>query len=1095
MEKQVPEKSLLKHPQVGMLATVRNRHGVITSVDPQAGPKGDVLNLVTVEYLDGEGVQEDSLLWELELGTNLLEPNVPPDPSRLPPMLPGDYDSLTRATRWTAMTPFVDPDGSDGPLSRLPVSAPLHGAIQVEDFQLVPLVLALQMPRVSLLLADDVGLGKTIEAGLILSELIQRRRIRRVLIATPASLCLQWQEELRAKFSLDFDVVNRDSTHALRKRLGMDANPWRVLPRVITSYYYLKQPDVLEQFQAASQVREDSPHLPWDLLIVDEAHNLSPPPIGPDTALSEMLVRTAPLFEHKLFLTATPHNGHTRSFSGLLERLDPVRFSQTSELSRAERERIEEVVVRRLKSEINAQTQPPRFCTRHVRELPLALSAEELQLSAAFQVFRRKLQGLIASGRRGTKLAGDFAIEVLGKRLLSCPVTFADTWWRCRQGMAEPEVAEDTEVVAAKRNVEEDTEDDREGESRNAQAVTVVGAWMQPYVSRLENEIAAVDEALASLHLGADQAPDAKAMPTLDARYDALEDWVGSHLLSSSGGLREDERLIIFTEYKTSLDYLARRLSDRHPVPGTLRVLFGGMDFREREDIKAAFNDPHDPVRILVATDTGSEGQNLQETARYLLHFDVPWNPSRLEQRNGRLDRHGQARDVEVFHFTSEDDADLRFLGYVFGKVDQIREDLGSVGEVFDAALQRRLVEGDDYRSVIAELDERLSKAKGRAEVPRAKTASAGADADHLKALEALKAELDLDAGTLKDTLDTALGVGVGGGTRLEGPDGRGRFRLLPPVPRDWEPLVDDTLRLRASANQMGAMRGLTFDPEHFVQQIGGRPVFRPQKDTCLLHLGHPLFHHALATFARYRFPGAAEEREVSRWTVRCGPVPKGADAVLLLTVEELALNELREAFHHWVRTFEIPIVNGDLCAPLPHRAAVAMRAEGASPSETLVDCARALWDEVSKDVRALLASERDALTQRLTEALQEEYDQARADEQARFQSRQGELSRLIAENTIRRLEREVEKLKQDRAQGVLFDQERRLSDIDANIRVKEEEVARRQEHYSRLREQLDRERKRVLEHLLPRRYQLRGKAQVFPVTVELRLPEGGQAA
>lgn len=462
-------------PRLGMLATVRNRHGIITSVEPQSGPKGDVLNLVTVEYLDGEGVQEDSLLWELELGTRLLEPTDPPDPSRLPPMLPRDFDALTRATRWTALRPFVDPDGSEGPLTRLPISSPLHGAIRVEDFQLVPLFLALQMPRVSMLLADDVGLGKTVEAGLILSELIRRWRIRRVLIATPASLCLWWQRELREKFSLNFDIVNREATHTLRKRMGMDANPWRVLPRIITSYYYLKQPDVIEEFMAASRVREDSPNLPWDLLIVDEAHNLGPPPLGAETGLSEMLIRLSPLFEHKLFLTATPHNGHTRSFSGLLERLDPVRFSQTSELSRAERERVKEVVVRRLKSEINARTSPPRFCQRKVLELPLALSAEELKLSEAFRVFRGKLQSLIGSARRGTKLAGDFAVQVMGKRLLSCPVSFADTWWRCRQGMEESEGADDAEVAAVRRSVEEDTEDDREAESRHGQAATLRG--------------------------------------------------------------------------------------------------------------------------------------------------------------------------------------------------------------------------------------------------------------------------------------------------------------------------------------------------------------------------------------------------------------------------------------------------------------------------------------------------------------------------------------------------------------------------------------------------------------------------------------------
>ncbi len=231
---------------------------------------------------------------------------------------------------------------------------------------MVPLLKAMRMPRVSLLLADDVGLGKTVEAGLILSELVLQRRIQRILILTPASLRKQWQQEMHEKFCLQFDIVDRPQTTQLRRRLGLDANPWRASPHVIASYHYLKQPDVLEDFLATCRVPEGSPHLPWDLIIVDEAHNLAPAAFGEDSDLSSMLRRIAPQFEHKIFATATPHNGRTRCFSGLLEILDPARFSQTSEFTSAERARVQEVVVRRLKSEINAVTNPPRFSERHL---------------------------------------------------------------------------------------------------------------------------------------------------------------------------------------------------------------------------------------------------------------------------------------------------------------------------------------------------------------------------------------------------------------------------------------------------------------------------------------------------------------------------------------------------------------------------------------------------------------------------------------------------------------------------------------------------------------------------------------------------------
>src|SRR5690606_6470194 len=215
-------------------------------------------------------------------------------------------------------------------------------------------------------------------------------------------------------FALTFETVDRAETFRLRQRMGMDANPWRAFNRIIASYYYLRQPDVLEQFRAASQVPEGSPHLPWDLLIVDEAHNLMPSPFGRDSDLCETLRQIAPLFEHRIFLSATPHNGHTRSFSGLLEILDPVRFSQSTELNPAEKQRVPQVVIRRLKREINERTSPPRFCHRRPPEpIAITLSEPEAALVQAFSGFRQALYRLIAEGGALRRQAGTFAVEIL----------------------------------------------------------------------------------------------------------------------------------------------------------------------------------------------------------------------------------------------------------------------------------------------------------------------------------------------------------------------------------------------------------------------------------------------------------------------------------------------------------------------------------------------------------------------------------------------------------------------------------------------------------------------------------------------------------
>ncbi len=1073
-----------------MLATVRNRRGVVSSVEPYDGNTEGRLHLVTVEYIDADGPLEDRLIWEREVGGTLLEPTALPDIHQAPAMPTADFDALVRASRWSAVSPFIDPDGTGGPLDRLPLVAPFHGAIQVEDFQLVPLLKALRMPRVSLLLADDVGLGKTIEAGLILAELILRRRVRRVMILCPASLRSQWQEEMRSKFAISFDIVDRDATHALRRQLGLDANPWRAFSRVITSYDYLKQPDVMEEFRSASRTAPNSPHLPWDLLIVDEAHNMAPASIGDDSDVSRALGFIAPLFEHKLFLTATPHNGHTRSFSGLLERLDPVRFSRTSEsLTPAERLRVEEVVIRRLKREINQRTNPPRFCQRTAKALPLRLAAAERRLGLAFHEFRRKVRTVIRERRKTEQLAGAFAVEILGKRLLSCPATFVNSWHRYLSGMEAVESADAADVRAVERSTREDIADDREVESRAAVAATTVGAWLKPLASELRDEMAQVGAALNELGL----TTSGDGTPTSDSRLDALLDWIRDHLRDGKQW-RDDERLVIFTEYKTTLDYLQRRLTARFGDTGALRVLYGNMNPpSERDALITAFNSPEDPVRVLIATDAASEGLNLQSTARYLLHYDVPWNPSRLEQRNGRLDRHGQPRDVTVFHFETDEEADLKFLAYVVRKVDQIREDLGATGEVFDEGFRRRLIEGEDADRVQDDLEKAVAASRGRADLPRDSRSGVGLDTetgeDEYARLKALSDELDLDPGTLSETLEVALGIGIGR-PRFEPAGDNARVRLKQPVPDGWQRLVNDSLRLpAASKGQMGALPFIVFDPAHFIDARAGRPVFRPLKDTTLMHLGHPMFQRALASFARARFPNALQE--TSRWTVRRATVPAGCDAVLLLTVEELAVNELRESFHHWLRTIQIPIRNGAVEEPLPHVPASRLRCAPIAPSAADLDQARALWTDVDQDVKDLIRTLAADLQQRLATAMDEERKAAMVREQERFKSRHGELSALMEQQTLKRLEKEIAELKAAQAQGQLYDADERLADLVANQRAREEELHRRKAHYEELRDQLSTERQRIVDHVIPGRYTMRGEAQVLPVAIEFRLPGG----
>ena len=1070
-------------PRVGMMATVRQRRALVTDVHDHAG-HGGVLHLVRVEYTDSDGPPDDTLLWELEADARVISPRSLPRVEDTGPMPAADFDAIQRAARWLALSPY---HGSAAPAAA-PLAAPLFGAVQLDDFQLRPLATALQMPRVALMLADDVGLGKTIEAGLLLSELLMRRRLRRVLILCPAALRQQWRQELQTKFAIPFDLVDRDSTHQLRQRLGLDANPWLTFPRIIASYHYLKQEDVLADFRAVcQQAHRDAARLPWDLLIVDEVHNLAPAVTGHDSDLARMLREVCRWFEHRVFLSATPHNGYTRSFTGLLELLDPVRFTQQQELSARDRQRLGQVVIRRLKRDLNAydraQGRTPRFPDRKPEAKPVFFGPAERALAAAFDSFRKAARAQLLPQGRAAERAGSFAIEILNKRLLSCPSTFADSWHRFKEGLAPGEDEADlAEVVAAQRAAEADLDNDQEAECRRRQATRVAGAWFRRLQPLLQAPIQAVDAALARLGL----VPDAAGQlppPAADARLDCLLNLIGAHLRDSDRWM-PDERLIVFTEYKTTLDYLAAALRAQPFMddPARLRVLYGGLDETERESIKAAFNDPGDPVRLLLATDAASEGLNLQETARLVLHYDIPWNPARLDQRNGRLDRHGQARDVLVFHFTAESDADFLFLSRVMEKIEQVREDLGSMSELFESAFQRRFHEHHDQAAVLADLERGLAAPRRRTEVPIQDAARMAEDEAAAARHAAFARELDLSPETLRTTLTAALRADVPGDP-LAGPDARGWYRLAQ-IPPAWRRLVDDALRTDAGAAQLGAKLALAFDPALFLQSCGARRVFRPPREAALLHLGHPLVRHALARLAHARYEG--HERSQSRWTIRRGAVPPGADALLLLTVEEQAVNAWREPFHHWVQTTRWPVCAGRLGAPLPALPAAADRPGREDLRPDTIRRARDLWSAVEGDVKDWLTARGHALTADLRAELAAAGERERAAHTDLFRQRRAELDKALAQD-VRALEAELAQLRDELDQpylaASLTAQELRGQDAGA-------ELARRREQHQHMRDLLQKEEQRLFANVLPARHTLRGAAMVFPVTVELRLPE-----
>ena len=644
-----------------------------------------LVSLISVEDdATGEGLE---VVWEIEPGTAVIER------AELPEIVPGNYDdpaeldAFLDAVSWGAVTSA----------DQRSLQAPFRSGITIEDYQLEPLVRALRMPRTNLLIADDVGLGKTIEAGLVVQELLLRHRARTALVVCPASLQLQWRDEMRDKFGLEFRIVNRELLGRLRRARGIGANPFAHFPRLIVSIDWLKGDLGMRLLR---EVLPPHPEIPrrYDVLIVDEVHNCAPAGAGGryarDTLRTQAIRTLAPHCEHRLFLSATPHNGYDNSFAALLELLDPHRFARGI---RPAKEATREITVRRLKKDLVNEDGSPRFAARRVVMLEVEHPAAERQVHSdlvAYGAARAKRLG----GNDSSKAAADFVVTLLKKRLFSSPAAFLRTLEVHRETILRerPPTAPPVPTVlqrlfedAANALDEEAAEDGVGAAAAEALEAATMAEGSRPTAA----ELALLDGMIAWAE---------RAAVIEDARTAKLLDWVEEAV--RPGGRFGAERVIVFSEYRATQRYLQERLAARDISGERVELLDGTTGEDERERIKSQWQEPPGdfPVRVLLATDAASEGISLQRHCHLLAHAEIPWNPNRLEQRNGRIDRHGQpAAEVLVHHCVSAGwqagergslEGDLDFLARVVTKVEQIREDLGSVGPVIALQIEEAML-------------------------------------------------------------------------------------------------------------------------------------------------------------------------------------------------------------------------------------------------------------------------------------------------------------------------------------------------------------------------------------------------------------------
>jgi hypothetical protein len=301
-------------PKIGTLARVRQRLYLVENVRPPVEPGDSALVSLACVEDDAQGQTLD-VLWDIEPDARAFESDRWHGLGTREFDNPALFAAYVNTLRWNCVT------ATDATL----LQAPFRAGIRIEDYQLEPLRKALRLPRVNLFIADDVGLGKTIEAGLIARELLLRKKAREIVVSCPPSMLQQWQEELESRFGLRFEILDREYVAKVRRERGFGVNPWATHPRLLVSHRLLIDDAYTSTLRdRLGTFREGT------ILILDEAHHAAPASgqrYAIDTKITKAIRDLAPRFEHRLFLSATPHNGHSNSFSALLSLLDNQRFT------------------------------------------------------------------------------------------------------------------------------------------------------------------------------------------------------------------------------------------------------------------------------------------------------------------------------------------------------------------------------------------------------------------------------------------------------------------------------------------------------------------------------------------------------------------------------------------------------------------------------------------------------------------------------------------------------------------------------------------------------------------------------------------------
>ena len=705
-------------PITGELVQVRSRRWLVEEViEPPAPGESAIVRLACADD-DAQGQSLD-IFWDYELDRQILEDEGWADLAARGFDSPRQFAAFLHTLRWHCVT-ATDPSL---------FQSPFRAGIRLDAYQMEPLRKALRLPRVNLFIADDTGLGKTIEAGLIARELLLRRKANAIVVAAPPSVLEQWKGELEDRFGLLFEILDRAYLSRMRRERGFGVNPWRTHSRFLVSHNLLIDPSY------ADPLREWlGPMLPGSLLILDEAHHAAPASggrYGIETRFTRAIRDLAGRFEHRLFLSATPHNGHSNSFSTLLELLDPYRFTRGVKVRG--KSVLDDVMVRRLKEDIREVR--GGFPKRNVEPLvidDLPPDAPELVLSALLDEYRTIRERRHENASNKARAAAGLLVVGLQQRLLSSIEAFArslkvhrktvERQWEKAGGKARAEPAGQSELGAGEveRFLTPPDADDERGEWTDEEIEAEESEHIEALTAAAEADAAHDAEAALWAHeqalLDRMQATAEASRHLPDAKARRLIDWIREHQCPGLPPFGQapagdppkwnTRRVLIFTENREGTkrylkNILEQAIEDTDRADERIEVIDGLTSGARRKAIQRRFNaDPaKDPLRILIATDAAREGLNFQAHCADLFHFDLPWNPGRIEQRNGRIDRKLQpAAEVNCHYFVLPQRVEDRVLQVLVRKTETIKRELGSLSRVIDDDVERRLRGGIRHR-------------------------------------------------------------------------------------------------------------------------------------------------------------------------------------------------------------------------------------------------------------------------------------------------------------------------------------------------------------------------------------------------------------